>query len=80
MNYDGINIDDQNYLIEKAKSKKDGVYSAKGVVYRVVKNRVKYIALSNKVILQCFGSFNCIIGKLGPYEDRAKGLKQIKEK
>lgn len=70
-----MTIDETNLLHEKAKIKKDGVYSFRGNLY-VVKNN-KFIAFSDYHgnCYQRFGSFNTSIGKVERY-DRKQKLKE----
>lgn len=71
-----MTIDETNLLHEKAKSKKDGVYSFRGNLWAVKSN--KFLAFCNNrgEVLQRFGSFNTQIGDFsGLYlSDRKKKL------
>ena len=40
----GMTIDNMNYILEKSKTKKDEIYTARGITYRVVKGFSKYMA------------------------------------
>jgi len=76
----GLTIDNQNFIIEKAKTKKDGIYTIRGVAYKVVNNMVEFFAAGGEVIQICYG-FNVVIGSydhLNIWSDTAKGaLKKI---
>lgn len=73
----GPNQENMTLIREKAKSKKDGAYTFRGVAYRVRNNRVTHIAYWDEV-LECFGNFNVIVGKYSGYTDAAiKALKSI---
>ena len=63
-----MTIDDTNILIEKAKTRKDGVYSFKGYLW-VVKNN-KFVAFADNYgnCYQRFGVFNASIGKVDRYK------------
>lgn len=63
-----MTIDDTNILIEKAKTRKDGVYSFKGYLW-VVKNN-KFVAFADNYgnCYQRFGAFNASIGKVDRYK------------
>lgn len=58
--------DNLNAINEKAKLKKDGVYSHSGISYRVKNNTVTHIAYNGK-ILECHGIFNIQIGSYDGY-------------
>jgi len=76
----GLTITNQNYINEKAKTKKDGCYQARGVAYRVVAGMVTHFACNGEV-LQQYGHFNTVVGTFdGCGSDRAlKFLKGIKQ-
>jgi hypothetical protein len=63
-----MTIDETNLLHEKAKTKKDGVYSFRGNLW-AVKNG-KFIAfIDNRgQFLQRFGAFNALLGDLSSVE------------
>ncbi len=73
-----ITIQDQNTLIEKSKTKKDGVYGYKGIAYKIVDGKLRYIANRSEII-QCYGHFNVVIGSYDGRGDAAKkALRSIK--
>ena len=57
----GYNIENSNLVIDKALTKKDGVYSFRGFLYRVKNFRVTHIA-HRGIILERFGNFNIEVG------------------
>lgn len=61
-----LNIENQNAINAKAKDKKDGVYTFRGVAYRVRNARVTHFACRGEVIQQ-YGHFNTVVGS---YVDR----------
>lgn len=67
---------EHNYLVHKAKTKKDGVYSYSPYMY-AVKNK-KFIAFTDYSgrLYRVYGSFNTEIGKC-EICDRRKVLKQF---
>jgi hypothetical protein len=69
----GLNIINQNAIIDKAATKKDGIYSFRGVVYRVVGGKVTHYASGGKVV-QGFGHFNVDVGSYDGYESAARKL------
>jgi hypothetical protein len=73
-----MTIEETNILHEKAKSRKDGVYSFRGNLW-VVKSS-KFIAYANYKgeVLQRFGAFNTQIGDLSTIE-RWYWKKKLKE-
>jgi len=73
-----MTIDELNLLNEKAKSRKDGVYSFRGNLW-VVKNG-NFVAYSN-YSGECFqrmGAFNIQIGKVERYDRKMKLMKWLK--
>jgi hypothetical protein len=82
MEYNVLNIENQNLIVKKAKTKTNGVYTIRGIVYRVKNFSVTHFCAKGE-ILQAFGCFNCIVGK---YEHSFNGeinakkiLKELKD-
>jgi hypothetical protein len=71
----GLTIENQNLIIEKAKTRKDGVYSFRGVSFLVKNHKVMYLA-ENGVIVQPYGHFNV---RVGTYETRYPDSQTSKE-
>jgi len=71
----GLTLENEALIIEKAKSKKDGVYTFRGVYYRVNNHYVTHYAWKYE-ILEKYGYFNVVCGTYDV--DPAKILKQIK--
>ena len=46
----GILIEDQNFIVEKAKTKKDGVYCIRGIAYRVRDYCVTHLAKNEEIL------------------------------
>lgn len=65
MNF-GVNIENCNLAIEKAKIKKDGIYTFRGFLYRVKNNRVTHWAYYGQILENC-GNFNVIVGSYDCY-------------
>lgn len=57
----GLTLINQNMIIEKAKTKKNGCYLFRGVAYKVVDNKVEFFVSYGKVVQTCYG-FNSEIG------------------
>lgn len=73
-----MRIDEINILIEKAKTRKDGVYSFRGFLWVVKDNN--FIAFAN-YYGECFarfGSFITSIGKVDHYDRKEKLIKWLK--
>jgi hypothetical protein len=73
-----MTIEETNILHEKAKTKKDGIYSYKGNLY-VVKNN-NFIAFSD-YYGNCYmrmGAFNALIGKVERYDRKLQLTKWLK--
>ncbi len=58
--YNTITIDNQNFIQQKAKTKADGVYTIRGILYRVENGRATHFASEGNVLLFC-GAFNMIV-------------------
>jgi hypothetical protein len=75
----GLNIENQKLINAKAKTKGDGIYSFRGVVYRVQDHHATHFADQGQ-ILQQYGAFNVVVGSYDGYGDAArKLLKNIKD-
>lgn len=73
----GPTIENLNLIHDKAKDKKDGVYSFRGLDYRVKGGRFTHYAYRGKVVERA-GNFNVDIGSYSGYSDDAKkALRQI---
>ena len=74
-----MTVDEANLLHEKAKTRKDGVYTFKGNLYVVKDNN--FIAFSDYFgnCYQRMGSFNVSIGKVERYDRRKHLLKWLKK-
>lgn len=72
LNLNDMTIEETNILHEKAKTRKDGVYSFRGNLW-VVKDS-KFIAFANPFgeCYQRFGAFNMQIGKVERYDRKQK--------
>lgn len=57
----GLTLDNQKLIIDKAKTKSDGVYRFRGVMYRVVDSKAVLYAYDKQILQSAFG-FNCVIG------------------
>ena len=64
-----------NKIVDKAKTKDNGVYTLSGIVYRVRNNGVTHI-IENRQIFQCCGHFITSIS--GEYESLAVAVKTLK--
>lgn len=72
--YNDLTIENEQFIREKARTKADGVYTIRGIGYRVWNHRVTHFASKGK-ILEAFGNFNAVVGY---YEERAEGQKMLK--
>lgn len=60
--YNILNAENLNTLITKAKAKENGVFSLRGIHYKVVDHKVTHMALNGEV-LEFFGHFTVCVGK-----------------
>lgn len=65
-----MTIDERNILIEKSKSRKDGVYSYKDNLYVVRNNNLIAFADYFGECYQCAGAFNIKIGRVARHDRR----------
>lgn len=72
----GLTLDNQNLILEKAKTKKNGIYKFRGVVYKVEQSRVTHFCTSTEVIRFEYG-FNIVIKKLVYNYDWETAAKKI---
>jgi hypothetical protein len=72
----GLTVENVIAIAERSKSKKDGVYSFRGICYRVRKNRVTHFALRGGVY-EYIGNY---VFKIGSYDNNCdwKGVKAKK--
>jgi hypothetical protein len=72
--YGQLNQANRLFIQEKAKTKKDGVYQARWIGFRVRDGRVTHYVVRNEV-LENFGGFVTSVGTFG---DNAAALKALK--
>lgn len=72
----GLTVENCNLIKGKAKEKKNGVYTFRGITYRVVDGRVTHYAYERE-ILENFGYFNCIVGKYEHTDEMKKVLRKL---
>ena len=73
--YDGLTIDNCNFIKEKALTKKDGVYTIRGIIYRVYDKRVTHYAYWNEIFL----NVGFAITKVGEYTTKDEVKKKLKQ-
>lgn len=69
----GPTIENLNAIHDKAKSKKDGVYSFRGLEYRVHGGQFTHFAYRGQVLIRA-GNFNVLAGTYSGYPDDAKKI------
>jgi hypothetical protein len=72
--YGQLNQANRLFIQEKAKAKKDGVYQARWISYRVRDGRVTHYVVRGEV-LENFGGF---VTPVGTFDDNAAALKALK--
>ena len=72
----GPTIENFVLIVEKAKTKNNGVYTFRGVTYLVKNNRVTHYASGGK-ILERYGYFDTQIGTYDRDSDAVKFLKSL---
>lgn len=73
-----MKIEETNLLNEKAKSRKDGIYSFRGNLWVVKDNKFVAFANYSGECFQRFGSFNVSIGKVERYDRKQKLMTWLK--
>lgn len=73
-----MTINEINVLNEKAKYRKDGVYSYNGNFWVVKNNSFIAYAKPNGQVMQRFGAFDHQIGIVSPYERKQELIKWLK--
>jgi hypothetical protein len=76
--YNTLNIDNQNLIDQKAKSKPDGLYTFRGIMFRVRNGRVTHYAAEGTILVS-FGNFNSAVGSYSTRDEAKAKLKSIKE-
>lgn len=74
-----MTIVELNILEEKAKHRKNGVYTYKGYFWVVMNNNFIVFADRQGHIYQRIGMFNVLIGKTGKYEVRSELINWLKK-
>ncbi len=73
----GLNAENQDLIAAKAKTKSNGIFAFRGVVYRVLDGKVTHLAWGEKIVVPC-GNFNVNVGSYDGYTDAARrALKAI---
>ena len=72
--YGVLNRDNTNLIIDKAQSKNDGIYSFRGIFFRVRNGKVTHYACDGK-ILAGYGAF---VSQVGSYNTTAEAKSQLK--
>lgn len=76
--YGVLDNDNVNLIIDKSVSKPDGIYSFRGILFRVKSGKVTHYAADGK-ILQAMGRFNTQIGSYDSSTQAKSILKSIKQ-
>ena len=71
----GLTYENEKLLLDKAKSKKDGVYTFRGVGYRVRNGHITHFSTDGKILERAYG-FNCIVGSYQGYN--SAGMEKLK--
>ena len=81
MEYNRLNIENQNAINAKAKTKADGIYTFRGIDYKVKDGRVVGYAVQvpgqRGEIIQSYGAFNTVVGYYDTAEQKKQNLKKV---
>jgi hypothetical protein len=72
----GPTINNLNMIVDKAKTKKNGIYSFRGLKYLVKDGEFTYFAYGGEVIMRG-GHFNFIVARY--YRDAKEALKRFQD-
>ena len=72
--------DNQKLIVERAKDLRDGIFSYRGIIFRVRNGRATHFAAQGKVV-EPYGAFNVEVGRYNFADDREakRLLKNIKD-
>lgn len=76
----GIRTDDLDFIRNKAAVKKDGVYTARGIAYRVKNGCVTHCLVPGGEVLEVFNHFTTTIAEVGLVSDKKAVLRKILKK
>ena len=76
---DGLSRINQKAINEKSKLKNDGVYTFRGVIYRVYNNKAVLYGYGG-MITQQWGGFNVDVGSYSCKDDCRKKMKAVPER
>jgi len=71
----GLTIENESIILDKAKLKKDGVYTFRGVGYRVKDGFITHFSSDGKILERAYG-FNCVVGSYQGYN--SIGMEKLK--
>ena len=72
--YGMLNSDNINLIIERAQTKKDGIYSFRGIFFRVRNGKVTHFARGNEILV----SYGIFVTQIGSYKTTAEAEKLLK--
>lgn len=77
--YNVLTIKNQSDIMTKAKNKSDGVYTFRGIDYKVKDGKVVMFAVNQPGMvgefIKPFGNFNAVVGNFDTNEQKKQGLK-----
>lgn len=73
--YDGPTVDNMKVIYDKAKAKRDGVYTCRGILYRVRAGNVTHYFYYNE-LYQVWGNFVVLLGNTPQHLGR-KALEKL---
>jgi len=69
--YNSLTFENIDFIFKRAKGKEDGVYTIRGILYKVKNHKPTHFACQGE-ILQYFGHFTVVLAK---YKDRDQAKK-----
>lgn len=72
--YGVLTRDNTNLIIDKAQGKSDGIYSFRGIMFRVKKGKVTHYAASGKI----YAGHGFAVSQIGSYDTDKEARTQLK--
>lgn len=73
-----LNIVNQNAIVDRAVALKDGIFSFRGIIFRVRNGKATHFAARGDIVAG-FGHFNTVVGHYANDQEAKRLLKNIKE-
>lgn len=72
-----LNIVNQNAIVDRAQTLKDGLFSFRGIIFRVCNGKATHFATRGEIVAG-IGHFNTVVGHYANDQEAKRLLKNIK--